>query len=75
MCMRAVCVLCLCATCPVVQIEEGALVPDPTHLADGGDAGVLGVILGTEVLQLQDLGLPLQHTRTTRTHTHMPEGF
>lgn len=53
--------VCWCVTCPVVQIEDGTLVPDATHLADRGNTGVLGIILRTEVLQLQDLGFPLQH--------------
>lgn len=54
----------MCITCPVVQIEEGALVSDAAHVTDRCDARVLGVILRTKVLQLQDLCLPLQ------THTH-----
>lgn len=56
---------CVCATCPVVQAEVGALVSDAADVPDGGDAGVFSVILRTKILQLQDLRLPLQsHTHT-----------
>lgn len=55
------CAECVC-TCPVGQTEEGALVSYTTDVPDGGDAGVVSVILRTEVLQLQYLRLALKHT-------------
>lgn len=52
-------------TCPVAQSEVGALVFNATDVPDGGEAGVVGVILRTQILQLQNLCLSLKHKRTS----------
>lgn len=52
-------------TCPVAQSEVGALVFDATDVPDGGEAGVVGVILRPQILQLQNLCLSLKHRRTS----------
>lgn len=43
----------------VGEPEGDGLVRDATHVAYRHLAGVAGVVLGPQVLQLQDLGLPL----------------
>lgn len=55
----------MCVTCPVVQTEVGALVSDAADVPDGRDAGVLGIILRTKILQLQDFRLTLEQTVCT----------
>lgn len=47
-------------TCPVGEREDHAAIGDPAHVPDRGDAAVVGVVLRTQVLQLQYLCLPLQ---------------
>lgn len=59
---EALWVLC---TCPVAQSKVGALVFNATDVPDGGEAGVVGVILRPQILQLQDLCLSLKHKRTS----------
>lgn len=43
----------------VGELERDSLVWDPTHIAHGHLAGVAGIVLGPQVLQLQDLRLTL----------------
>lgn len=50
----------LFSTCLIGESEDNAAVRNPTHISDRGDAAVVGVILRTQVLQLQDLCFPLQ---------------
>lgn len=47
-------------TCPVSEREDHAAIGDPAHIPDRGDAAVVGVVLRTQVLQLQNLRFPLQ---------------
>lgn len=47
-------------TCLVGESEDDAAVRDAAHVPDGGDAAVVGVVLGPQVLQLQYLRFPLQ---------------
>lgn len=46
--------------CFVGESEDNAAVGDPAHVPDRRDAAVVGIVLGTQVLQLQDLRFPLQ---------------
>lgn len=47
-------------TGPVGESEDHAAIGDPAHVPDRGDAAVVGVVLRTQVLQLQNLCFPLQ---------------
>lgn len=46
-------------TCGVGETEGDGLVWDATHVAHRHLAGVAGIVLGPQVLQLQDLRFPL----------------
>lgn len=48
------------STCLVGESEDHAAVGDAAHISDGGHAAVVGVVLRTQVLQLQNLRFPLQ---------------
>lgn len=48
------------STCLICESEDNTAIRDPTHISDGGDAAVVGVVLRTQVLQLQNLRFPLQ---------------
>lgn len=48
------------STCLVGESEDYAPIRDPTHVSDRGNAAVVGVVLRTQVLQLQDFCFPLQ---------------
>lgn len=54
------------STCLIGESEDHAAVRDPTHVSHRGDAAVVGVVLRTQVLQLQNLRFPLQ----LRPNTH-----
>lgn len=47
-------------TCFIGQSEDDSAVSDAAHVPDGGDTAVVGVVLGSQVLQLQDFRFPLQ---------------
>lgn len=48
------------STCLICESEDNTAIRDPTHIPDGGDAAVVGIVLRTQVLQLQNLCFPLQ---------------
>lgn len=50
----------MCCTCLIGESEDDAAIRDAAHISDGGDAAVVGVVLRTQVLQLQYLRFPLQ---------------
>lgn len=64
-------------TCFICEPEQDVFVRDAAHVAHGGNAAVVGIILRPQVLQLQDLRLPLQ-LRPTATvysrHITLPHG-
>lgn len=47
-------------TCFVGKLEHDVLIGNAADVANGRDARVVGIVLRSEVLQLQDLRLPLQ---------------
>lgn len=59
-CVSTCPVLLMCYTCLIGESEDDAAIRDAAHISDGGDAAVVGVVLRTQVLQLQYLRFPLQ---------------
>lgn len=53
-------------TCLVGEFEDDVSVGNATDVPNGSDAAVVGIVLRTKVLQLQDLRLPLQLRYTIR---------
>lgn len=47
-------------TCFIGEAEDDPMVRNAAHAPDGGDATVVSVVFGPQVLQLQDLCFPLQ---------------
>lgn len=59
------------STCLVGKSEDNTAVRNPTHISDRGDAAVVSVVLGTQILQLQNLRFPLQLRRKNNTGMQM----
>lgn len=59
-CLTTTCKDVVCVTCFIGQSEDDPAVWNAAHVAYGGDAAVVSVVLRPQVLQLQDLSLPLQ---------------
>lgn len=51
------------------ELEGDSLVWDAAHIAHGHLASIAGIVLGPQVLQLQDLRLPLGDSRSLESGT------